>query len=187
MTRMISMKDAATDKPVRLALPGWKKGLLIGSVAMMVVGGAATLAGTLLSDGGAAPASNRNPALPMPHGFAAEVTTDESADDGEPEEGSIWSPFIFRMGFSFFVGFCIAYAVRTFFKITMLVAGVVLLAIFGLQYAGVVDVDWQAMKGHFDNISGWLLDQVSSFRGFISGMLPSSAAGAAGMVIGLKR
>ena len=98
-----------------------------------------------------------------------------------------WSPVIFRLGFSFFVGFCIAYAVRTFLKISIIGIGILLLALFGLQYADVINVDWEKMGGHFDTFTGWLGAQTASFKDFVTGYLPSAASGTAGLVFGFKK
>ena len=62
-----------------------------------------------------------------------------------------------------------------------------LLALFGLQYAGVIDVDWSRMSEHWDAIAAWLGEQTASFRDFITGYLPSAASALAGMALGFKR
>jgi uncharacterized membrane protein (Fun14 family) len=101
-------------------------------------------------------------------------------------EASDWSPAIFRLGFSFFAGFCIAFALRTFLRLTMVVAGVVLLLLFGLQYAGFVEVNWGKIGADYDSFVAWLSAQVRSFHAFITGYLPSSASAAAGLLLGFK-
>ena len=91
------------------------------------------------------------------------------------------------MGFSFFVGFSIAYALKTFVKISIIAIGMMLLALFGLQYAGVITVDWSAMEGHYDSIVAWLGTQTDTFRTFVTGYLPSSAMAGLGLVAGFKK
>jgi uncharacterized membrane protein (Fun14 family) len=94
---------------------------------------------------------------------------------------------IFRLGFSFFVGFAIAYALRTFLKVSIVTIGILLLGLFGLQYAGVITVDWAAMEQHYDTVVAWLRTETETFRTFVTGYLPSSAMGVLGMVVGFRR
>ena len=93
----------------------------------------------------------------------------------------------FRLGFSFFAGFCIAYALRAFLKLTLLAIGLVLLLLLGLQYAGVIEVDFSAMGEHYDTAVGWLRTQVTSFHQFVTGYLPSSATAGLGLFAGFRR
>jgi len=58
------------------------------------------------------------------------------------------SPAIFRLGFSFVVGFAIAFAARTFLKISLFAVGLFLLALFGLEYVEIITVNWDKMKEH---------------------------------------
>ncbi len=115
----------------------------------------------------------------------AGVETVSSAVESDPL--AEWSPVIFRLGFSFFVGFVIAYALRTFLKIALLAAGVLILALFGLQYAGLIDVNWGAIEGRYDGIIAWLKDQSGDMTQFIQGYLPSTASAALGFVVGWRR
>lgn len=120
---------------------------------------------------------------------------DETAGEGAPVaaagEGTPvadpWSPAIFRMGFGFFVGFAMAYAMRAFVKVTMVSAGVFFLLLFGLQYAGLIEVKWAAMADRYDTMQDWLLAQVGGFRAFITGYLPSTGAALAGLGLGFIR
>ena len=98
-----------------------------------------------------------------------------------------YSPALFRLGFSFFVGFAIAYALRSFLKITIIAIGLMLLGLFGLQYAGVVTVDWAVMEQYYNTSMEWLKEQTAGFSAFIQGYLPSAASAAGGFVIGFRR
>ena len=118
----------------------------------------------------------------------------ESGDESTESEGWIdaetikeWSPVIFTLGFSFFVGFAIGAAVRAFLKMAIIVIGVMLLLLFGLQYAGVIAVDWSVMEGHYDRIVEWLKNETSGFKAFIQGALPSSAMAATGLFFGFRK
>lgn len=133
------------------------------------------------------------PGLPGSTGEPA--ATPEGEDAGEPSGEAVvgadpddpWSPAIFRMGFSFFVGFAMAFALRTFAKVTLFSAGVFFLLLFGLQYAGLVEVKWTAMADRYDTIQAWLKAQLGGFQAFVTGYLPSAAAGLAGLGLGFIR
>lgn len=128
-------------------------------------------------------------------------STPEPGDEptGEPADGEVasvseaetvtdpWSPAIFRMGFSFFVGFAMAYALKAFAKVTVVSAGIFFLLLFGLQYAGLVEVRWTAMADRYDTIQAWLGAQLGGFQAFVTGYLPSAGAGIAGLGLGFMR
>jgi len=176
-------------------IPFWKKALLAVACALMIVG--LGLEGFAYVRGPSEPKEQASPGgggvshpgvkgfAPSPSEGSPSAQPDESAQLAENIED--WYPAIFRLGFSFFVGFCIAYALRVFFKVSIFVIGVFLLGLFGLQYAGVVQVDWSAMEAHYNSTASWLAGQVGSFRDFITGYLPSASSGVAGMVIGFKK
>jgi len=157
--------------------------LLVVSTLVTVAGGG--LMGVSAVRGGPDHLKSSASELPVA-GFAA---TDEQAaeETGERDALDEWSPTIFRLGFSFFVGFAIAYALRSFMKISLITIGVVLLGLFGLQYAGIVDVNWQAMEAHYDTAAEWLGNQTQSFTAFVQGYLPSAGMAGFGFVTGFRR
>ena len=70
----------------------------------------------------------------------------------------------------------------------MLVAGVVVLAIFGLQKAGIVgQIDWTVAQGYWDSLTANVSQQFESFKTFVTGSLPSAGAGTAGIISGFRR
>ena len=117
----------------------------------------------------------------------------QSSPDGEPitpaAESGIhsWSPLFMKGGLSFLIGFSIGYALRTFLKLSMLVTGVVALAVFGLSYAGLVEVDWDTISGIFDKGVAKVREEAGQFKTFITGSLPSASIAAAGLVLGFRR
>ena len=194
-----SMTEQAPRKPKRKQLqeayreqPRWKRFLLMGAAVFLVIGvalkgiefasGSDNSSGSISSSGGS---GSGNPAgaqgfLPTGGG-----TTDTGAgDDGEERP---WSSFFFFGGFSFFVGFCVGYALRAFFKFSAITIGVIMLAMFGLSYLGFVDVNWSEMKEMFDNLIGRVREESEHFKSFITGSLPSAAAGSTGLFAGFRR
>ncbi len=115
---------------------------------------------------------------------------------GEPSPGVVeeesstlnaLSPAIFRVGFSFAVGFAIAFAARTFVRLSLIAVGIFLLALFGLEYAEVITVNWDKMEGHYDGFVASARESFGGFREFITGRLPSAASALAGLVIGFRK
>ena len=120
-------------------------------------------------------------------GFGASEGAAPAEVEGGEDWMNQWSPTIFRLGFSFFVGFAVAYAVRTFIKLSVVAAGFVLLLLFGLQYAGIIEVHWGRVADHYDTFGEWFSAQFKSLSAFIQGELPSAASVAAGLVLGFRR
>jgi len=184
----------AGQRPSRRRMGAWTKALLAASVVLMAVGAALQGYGWLR---GSSPtpartqAAKRRLALPVKGLLPTASPDDESPEQAgaDPAEKAIedWYPAVFRLGFGFFAGFCVAYALRTFLKISLVAVGLVLLALFGLQYAGLIQVDWSATQGHYDRAAEWLGSQASTLRAFVTGYLPSSASGALGLVVGFRK
>ena len=177
----------------RRRLAPWKRHLLAASCVMMAAGLARQGAAFLTRP--SSPPERPGPASGAPgvtglvsRGFVPDAAPQAESQPAEAERAiDTWSPVMFRWGFSFFVGFCIAYALRTFFKVSAVAIGLVLLALFGLSYAGVVHVDWTAMQRHYDSVTRYLAGQWSSLRQFVTGSLPASAMAALGLVVGFKK
>ncbi|MEQ8843418.1 MAG: FUN14 domain-containing protein [Phycisphaerales bacterium] len=110
-----------------------------------------------------------------------------AAMEGQQEVTDPWSPAIFRMGFGFFVGFSMAYALKAFSKVTIVSAGIFFLLLFGLQYAGLVEVKWTAMADRYDTLQEWLKAQLGGFQAFVTGYVPSAGAALAGLALGFMR
>lgn len=180
-------------------IPLWQKALLAVSVVLMLGGGAAWAYAMVTRP---APAAPGDAGTPRPggsaiqpdglvQGFAPGAGGGGQSPAGAAPAGErsidLYSPAVFRLGFSFFAGFAMAYAVRQFVKMTVVVVGVVLLGLFGLQYAGLVKVDWGAIEGRYDSMAAFLRDQTASFTKFVSGYLPSATSAAAGAVVGFRR
>ncbi|MEM7018599.1 MAG: FUN14 domain-containing protein [Pseudomonadota bacterium] len=98
-----------------------------------------------------------------------------------------WSSFFMKLGFSFFIGFSIGYALLAFTKLFFLGVGFIALILFGFQYAGLVEVNWAGMEGYYNAFITWLHPHVGSFRDLIITNLSSSGMAAAGLYTGFKR
>ena len=98
-----------------------------------------------------------------------------------------WSAPMMQLGFSFVAGFSMGYALAFFLKATALVAGVLLLMLFGLQYAGLADVNWLGIQGYYDAFIVWAQPHAGSFQEFITSNLPVSGMAALGIFTGFKK
>jgi uncharacterized membrane protein (Fun14 family) len=165
---------SAPANPVK-SLTGWAKALIIVSVVLMAAGVAAPLV-------------MGKPSSPAPGGIGIQSLGAGNPLGAQDAQGAPdFSPAIFRLGFSFFVAFTLAYALRAFFNIALIFIGMAFLLLFGLQYAGLIEVKWGVMEREYDGMSAWLQNQTKTFATFVTGYLPSAGAGAAGLVAGFRR
>ncbi len=181
-------KASAVAAPSR-RLPLWKTVLLLLAAVLTLVGLALEGYGRLAAPPEDAPSDAAGGTRPGAIGFAPEDVRPSGATGSPSEMQSIqvWSPVVFRMGFSFLVGFCVAYALRAFVKVAILAVGMALLVIVGLHYAGLIDVDYSAMERGYDRLAEWAGAQTAGFREFLTGYLPSTASAALGLFAGFKR
>lgn len=115
---------------------------------------------------------------------------EQGGDDSSPllrERLGDLSPLLTKLGFSFVVGFAVGYVLLFFLRAVALLAGLVLAALFGLQYAGVVQVDWPSIETNYESALGWLLPRFDALRTFLLENLSSSGSAALGLLSGLMR
>lgn len=183
---------AAASKLVRAGVPMWAKALVASSIALMGVGLATPLV---------VPHHDTAPTSTAPSGNGANIPgvtgfTDGSNPQPAPAENpaqakptgiAAWSPTIFALGFSFFVGFAMAYALRMFLRLALIGAGFFFMLMFGLQYAGLVEVKWAAMESRYDSLTSHLNEDAHSVTDYITAYLPSAASASAGLIAGFWR
>lgn len=174
-------------------LRGWQKGLAVLSIVITVAGaGLMTYAAVTGEAPPPAAASSAGAGSNFASGFApADPSAGGSTEQAEHTETDrlidSTSGAVFRLGFGFFAGFAVAYALRTFVRMTLVAAGIAILGLMGLQYAGIITVDWAKISGGFDDFGTWITAQTRGFAGFITGYLPTFGAGLAGAFVGFRR
>lgn len=99
---------------------------------------------------------------------------------------SLNEEFFLKLGFSFLVGMAVGFALKVAFKVALVVLGVILIGVYALQYADLVDVNWSGIESHYDTWAGWLGVRGSAFLDFMGENLSSSASFLAGLALGLK-
>jgi uncharacterized membrane protein (Fun14 family) len=181
-----------SDGAKRKEFPRWKKVLLTVAGFLLVAGGAlqvfALTRGDKGPEGGKVVSDHKNlTGLEPGAGFLERGDRPDPPAAEEKTSLEEWSPALMKGGLSFILGFCIGYAVRTFFKVSAVVIGLVALAIFGLSYAGVLNVDWQQIQQGFDRVVAAVKEQASGFQSFITGSLPSAGLAAMGIFTGFKK
>ncbi len=198
-----SPEEVQTETTVPRRLPRWKivlvsLALLMGVAGMMLhpqspSGVQETRTVGNLSASGADPLSEP-PAFqsdPVPAFDPAfdvmEGPAEEPLPPGWERRLEDWSPLLTKLGFSFVVGFSIGYVLLIFLRTTAFLAGLVLLALFGLQYLGVLYLNWQNIETSYQSVLSWVLPRAENFRDFITHNLSSSGMAAMGILTGLTR
>lgn len=177
----------------RRGLRPWQKGLAVLSVVIAVLGLVLMMSAAPAS-GSPAPSAevSGGRASGLADGFAP-VEPADSAPDEQAEQAQTdrlidsANGAIFRLGFGFFAGFAVGYAVRTFVRLTLVAAGLAVLGLMGLQYAGIISVDWAKISGGFEDFGTWVTAQIRGFSAFVTGYLPTFGAGLAGAFVGFRR
>jgi uncharacterized membrane protein (Fun14 family) len=130
-----------------------------------------------------------SPVLPgaRPTYAFAEAPLDQPVPHTPFDAGSLFDEALFlKLGFSFMVGLAIGFAIKIAFKIALLIGGLILLALFALQYLGLIDVRWSGIEIQYDGWVDWLSSHSGAFFDFIGDNLTSAAAFFAGLALGLK-
>ena len=196
-------EEVQTEPVVPHRLPRWKIVLVSLALLMGVVGMALhpqSPSGTKetrtvgnLSASGADPLLD-SPAFqsdPVPAFDPTFDMMEETAEELLPPDWERrledWSPLLTKLGFSFVVGFSIGYVLLIFLRTTAFLAGLVLLALFGLQYLGVLYLNWQNIETSYQSVLSWVLPRAENFRDFITHNLSSSGMAAMGILTGLTR
>lgn len=190
-------QENTAEIPMRAPMAVWKKALAALSLVLggtgVALGGVSSVPDQPIDQGVQVASSGQGNSLVGPaslngaNSLSGSRTIFEGAEL-EPEPAQLWAPLLAKGGLSFFIAFCIGYALRTFLKGTMLVIGVVSLAVFGLHKAGIVtDIDWSKVQGHWDSLTANLGKQFGSFKAFVAGSLPAAGSGGIGLAAGFKR
>ncbi len=189
MTEDLEEEEGIEEAPSRFAIPTWKKVLLgcavlsvLFGLSLRVFGGSGEGETEVSRSGGAGPnapqATSILPRTESPSG--TETETEAEVGVGE------WSPFFVKGGLSLFVGFCVGFALRAFFKISAIAVGVLFLVLIGLERVDFVEIHWDVLSQFYDGAVARLSDEFESFRGFVTGSLPSAGLGGVGLFAGFK-
>lgn len=153
------------------------------AVVITLIGGAMYAYALATKD--PAPATD---AAALARGFAGDAPPPAAPrliDDG--------APATLRLGLSFIVGFLLAWTLKKFVKMIVLISLLVAAAIFGLHKLGVLTVGGPDADTIRDSVQGAVDEGVEmarqsagKVREFVTGYIPSAAAGAFGMFRGAR-
>ncbi len=138
------------------------------------------ISGNSLVDGG----GNDGTVTSIPFPGSSPKTTETETASAEDAEVS---PAMLRGGFGFFAGFSIGMALRAFFRLTSIIAGVTLLLLFGLQYIGWIDVRWDVVQDQFNAWTEGFSREFGNFKTFIAGSLPTVGLSGLGLFTGFRK
>ncbi len=94
--------------------------------------------------------------------------------------------FFLTLGFSFAIGMGMGYALKVAIKLTLLLGGILLVGIFALQYAGLIQVDWTGMETHYTGVMAWLQAYSAGLKAFMLTHLSHTASFFAGVLLGFR-
>ena len=98
-----------------------------------------------------------------------------------------WIALFTYMGFSFFAGYVIGFATRTFLKFVFFLSGAVLILLFVLQYNELIHVKWDAFENIYNSLIAWVSPHLGGLKGFITANLSSAAMAGFGLFWGFRR
>lgn len=102
-------------------------------------------------------------------------------------DGTGISPGLLKGGFSFFVAFAVGFALRMFFRVAALFAGIWAASLFLLAHLGWLEVHWDLIGASFEGWSNTIGAQFESFTAFVNGSLPSAGMAGLGLYTGVRR
>lgn len=151
--------------------PRWRAKLIIALV--VVVAGAIIARYSLASD-------KADP------GQGAQLTANQQAEEEEPGTFEKVLPFVTEAGSAMLLGFMLALATRSVFKLVIVALVLGFVALQFLAYKGVLTVDWS-------EFAAWIGDNVLNFSedadaGQVAEeKVPTAGAGMLGYLLGLKK
>lgn len=184
---MDSAAPVSVEKPRRRSfsqwlrdMPQWKK-IAVGLAILMAVVGAIGM----IAQGDAAttlPADGRSDLTADFVNGAQEPRPPQAAPAEEPAAKGV-----FRLGFSFFAGFCIGSFLRTALRFVAVAVGFWLVMTIVLGHYGLVVVDWLAIESVWNRFAAKVEGEWGNAVHFLTGSLPAAGLAVAGLAVGLKR
>lgn len=161
--------------------PLWKSKSLRLAVAMVLIG---LVVWTRSPSERGTVAADRSPDSAP----AASNLSDASPTPGKSNPALVpTSPAVFRFGASYIGGFFIGWLARKSLKLALLAGGAATLAIATAKYTGLIDLDWAGIEAHVSHSLAWARDGIGAAKSFLTGYLPSAAAGFLGLYKGARR
>lgn len=143
------------------------------------------------SERSGAPSAELQTLKVVPQGLApmspgAESVPDESTEARARRLIDDSAPALFRFGLSFVAAFFLAWMLKKFIKLTMLVAGALAVGVIALQRAGVIGIEGDQIREEAERSFAWMRGQAGAVRDFVTGYLPTGFAAAFGAYKGFR-
>ena len=119
------------------------------------------------------------PGLPSTDGGDESRSGSDEDEMREPEA-------VIRLGFGFAAGFAASFALKKLFKLTEFAAGVLIMMLMGLEYGGLIAIQWGSMADRYDSFQDWAGGQFESVRAFATVAVHMAATAMAGLAAGWK-
>ncbi len=130
--------------------------------------------------------SDRSPHAGAPAGGSS-LTESSPGKAGPSTAAKPTSPAFFRFGVSYIAGFFFGWICRKSLRIGLIAAGAAAVAITVAKHAGLIDLDWPSLQAHVSQSLAWLHGELGAAKTFLTGYLPSVAAGCVGIFMGARR
>ncbi len=169
---------ARTDRSGRP--PGWVRVFVVLSILVLGAGVALPLARGAPALLGASDAG-------APRVLAtalADAAQSSPAAPAAPSGSADWAPPVIRVGFGFVAGLAVAYVLRACLRLALLILGFFLLAMIGLEHAGLVEIRWAEVQSRYEAVGLQVQEQLRSFWMYAAAHVPSAASATAGLAAG---
>ncbi|MGE3110071.1 MAG: FUN14 domain-containing protein [Phycisphaerales bacterium] len=178
------MPDSAHATPPPARAPLWRSKLLLAMTGVTIIGLSLWVYSLATRSAASSPAAGPA-ATSLASGFSAPSA--QSAPPPEPRLVDQAAPAVARFGGCFIAGYCIAYAFRKMLKAAVLVTGVILIGLFLLQRAGLLQLNIDAITASLQHAADWIKGEAGALKDLVLGYLPSAGAGLTGMALGIRR
>lgn len=94
---------------------------------------------------------------------------------------------IFSVGFSYFVGYVVAFALRTVMFTVICVCIFMTIVMLGLRYLGIAEINWNPSSQSSEEVASSLGVRSGWMKAYVNGVLPSAVAVCVGLYAGWRR
>lgn len=100
---------------------------------------------------------------------------------------SEWNSIIFQLGFGAIAGFAVGYAFKKVLKLTLIIVGLLILALIYLQWQGILNVNYEELIRKVEEWIRGFMGEGTSIISQVVANLPFAAAFLAGFALGFKK
>jgi uncharacterized membrane protein (Fun14 family) len=141
----------------------------------------------------AEPSKQSQPATSRDAGERGILPRDEPSQSPEPsseeasEATSPYWPALGRASIGLLLGFCVAYTLKTFLKLTILMSLLAVGLLIGLGQTPALDLDLSVLADWLGRAGRALAGQFDSIRAFLTGLIPAGGSTIAGAALGILK